>query len=454
MSTTPALAGAGAVQPQADVVRVPSRLRIRGAVIVALSLLVTVIGWCTYRAYAGVVQTIGKDSEPSIVAAENIRSTLGNAHAALVNVFLAGQGADGASAREYRKSLAQANDSLVAAAQNITYGDEERRPILDILNQLSDYQSLVGMALVQGGNVQVLQRADDLMRERIAPAADALAQANFRHLDSAYTEGRSAARRWLAIFVAASLVLLVVLLDTQRYVYASFRRLVNPAMATGSLLFVLAVALFAYKAAHVMSGMLVAKEDAFDSVYALSQAQAIAYAANAQESVFLITPKKEAQDRQTALFRDDVNKLFSANIANISQLPPDLKQLQGRGLLGNELANITFDGEDAAARATLAGWLEYVRIDGQIRALEAAGRHKEAIALCIGTRPGESDWAFDRFVKALLVTTSLNQTQFELAVARAFDDVRWLWVLLIAVLQGPLAGTLVGLQQRLAEFRE
>ncbi|MBN3785750.1 MCP four helix bundle domain-containing protein [Burkholderia sp. Ac-20353] len=454
MSTTQAPAGAGVVLPQADIVRVPGRLRIRGTIIVVLSLLVAVIGWCTYRSYASVVQTIGKDSEPSIVAAENIRSTLGNAHAALVNVFLTGEGADGASAREYRKSLTQANDYLVAAAQNITYGDEERRPILDILNQLSDYQSLVGMALAQGGNVQVLHKADDLMREHIAPAADALAQANFRHLDAAYTDGRSAAHRWLAVFGAASLVLLVVLLDTQRYVYASFRRLVNPAMAAGSLLFVLAVALFAYKAGHVMSGMRTAKEDAFDSVYALSQAQAVAYAANAQESVYLITPQKDAQGRQTALFRDDANKLFSANIANVPQLPPDLKRLQGHGLLGNELANITFDGEDAAAKAALAGWLEYVRIDEQIRALEAAGRHNDAVALCVGTRPGESDWAFDRFVKALLVTMNINQTQFDLAVARAFDDVRWLWILLVAVLLCPLAGALAGLQQRLAEFRE
>jgi hypothetical protein len=141
-------------------------------------------------------------------------------------------------------------------------------------------------------------------------------------------------------------------------------------------------------------------------------------------------------------------------MANVAQLPADLKSLQGQGLLGNELANITFDGEDAAAKATLAGWLDYVRIDRQIRALEAAGRHKEAVALCLGTQPGQSDWAFERFVKALLKTMDINQTQFDLAIGRAFGEVRWLWVLLLPALLCPLLGSLFGLQQRLAEFRE
>lgn len=443
----------GAAQQQASLVRVPRQLRIRQAVIAALSLLVALVGFCTYRSYETVVQTVGRDSEPSIVAAENIRSTLGEAHTAIVNAFLTSEGPNGPSVAAYRQSIARANDHLVAAAQNITYGDEERRPILDVMNHLSDYAQLIGMAQPQGGNIKLLGRADDLMRERIAPAAEALAQANFEHLAAAYTDGRTAAHRWLLVFVAISLLLLAVLVDTQRYVYLSFKRLINPAMAAGSLLFVLAVAMFVFKAACMMSDMRVAKEDAFDSVYALSQAQAIAYSANAQESVFLLEQDKDAQSRQTALFHAAANKLFSADIADVAEMPADLKRLQGRGLLGNELANITFDGENAAAKATLAGWLDYVRIDAQIRALEAIGRHKEAVALCLGTRSGESDWAFSRFTRALLATMNINQTQFNRAVERAFAEARWLWMLLLPVLLGPLVGSLLGLQQRLAEFR-
>ena len=454
MSSTHLPADFSGASQHARRVSVPGQLRIRQAVIAALSLLVALVGFGTYRSYATVVQTIGKDSEPSIVAAENVRSTLGDAHTSIINVFLTGEGPDGPGVSEYRKSIAQANDHLVAAAQNITYGDEERRPILDIMNHLSEYQRLIGLAQAQGGNVKVLGQADDLMRERIAPAAEALAQANFEHLDTAFTDGRMTAHRWLYAFIALSLLLLAVLLDTQRYVYLSFRRLINPAIAAGSLLLMLAVGMFAVQASNVMSSMRVAKEDAFDSVYALSQAQAVAYSANAQESVYLLTQDKDEQARQTALFKDSAHRLFSVDMADVAQLPADLKSLQGQGLLGNELANITFDGEDAAAKATLAGWLDYVRIDRQIRALEVQGRHKDALALCLGTQPGESDWAFARFVKALLTTMNINQIQFDLAIERAFGEVRWLWILLLPALLCPLLGSLFGLQQRLAEFRE
>ena len=138
MSSTHLPADFSGASQQASRVNVPAQLRIRQAVIAALSLLVALVGFCAYRSYATVVQTIGKDSEPSIVAAENIRSTLSDAHTSIINVFLTGEGPDGPGATEYRKSMAQANDHLVAAAQNITYGDEERRPILDIMDHLSE----------------------------------------------------------------------------------------------------------------------------------------------------------------------------------------------------------------------------------------------------------------------------------------------------------------------------
>ena len=73
MSSTHLPADFSGASQQASHVNVPAQLRIRQAVIAALSLLVALVGFCTYRSYATVVQTIGKDSEPSIVAAEDIR---------------------------------------------------------------------------------------------------------------------------------------------------------------------------------------------------------------------------------------------------------------------------------------------------------------------------------------------------------------------------------------------
>jgi hypothetical protein len=122
-------------------------------------------------------------------------------------------------------------------------------------------------------------------------------------------------------------------------------------------------------------------------------------------------------------------------------------------MLADELANITYEGEEALARATLKGWLEYIRIDGQIRMLEASGRHDEAVALCIGTQPNQSDWAFARFMKDLQATLTLNEDHFALSIDKAFKGLDWLWLLLLPVFLGPVLGSGFGLRKRLVEFR-
>jgi hypothetical protein len=89
-----------------------------------------------------------------------------------------------------------------------------------------------------------------------------------------------------------------------------------------------------------------------------------------------------------------------------------------RGFLWDELANITFPGEADAAIRTIRAFESYHAIDGRIRALEQAGKHADAIELCIGTRPDESNAAFDKFDAALLDTLSINKKAFDAVVAK------------------------------------
>ena len=454
---------------------VPRQLWLRQAIIVGLILLVALAGLRTYWAYANVVQTIGRDSVPSIVAAEKIRTQLADAHTAIVNVFLTKeQDEAGPSHDAYRKSMASADESLVAATQNITYGDDERLPILTALNKLAQYQRLIGMAdearanesqhelphdspqggAADGRDVALLARADALMREQILPAVVALDRANFTHVDAAFTEGRHTARQWLTGFIALAIVLGVAMLETQLKLFASFRRILNLPMAAGMVLFGVALIVFGAHAAAILSEIRLAKEDAFDSIHALSKAKAMAYSANAQESVYLLLRDKAAKTRQTDLFNEAAGQIFSGTVEDGKHLPADWKTLKGQGLLGDELANITFYGEDQAASDTLGGWLQYVQIDRRIRALEESGKHDAAVALCVGTQPMQSDWAFGNFMKSLDATLEINQRQFDAAIERAFHDASWLWMLLIVVLLAPIAGTVIGLQMRLAEFRD
>jgi hypothetical protein len=226
MSTTQAL-HVNAFRAQVNTfARVPSTLRTLQSGIVVLCLLVAAIGFFTWHAFHSIVQTIGYESEPSIVAAENIRGTLSDAHTDFLRAFVS-EGTNGKSISDYRAAIELANDYLVAASQNIAYGDAERQPILRALDNLSLYQTLEGSALADGGNIYDIRAADDVIREHIIPAVDDLAAVNFAHLDNAYSGGRAAARIWLMAFCAASIALVLLLLYTQRYLLATFRRVIT-----------------------------------------------------------------------------------------------------------------------------------------------------------------------------------------------------------------------------------
>ena len=64
------------------------------------------------------------------------------------------------------------------------------------------------------------------------------------------------------------------------------------------------------------------------------------------------------------------------------------------GYLAAELNNITFPNRLVAAKETLQKFLDYLKIDQQIRDLKD---EQEAVELCFGTKPGQSNWAFKRF---------------------------------------------------------
>lgn len=444
---TPASAAAAAAD------NVPRQLWLRQVLIGVLTLVVTWAGFYAYRTHAQIVQTIGKDAVPSIVAAEKIRTSLADAHTQIINVFLTDAAPGSSAVQAYGKAMDRARDYLVSASQNITYGDEERLPILAVLQQLAQYERLIGLAQANKGYGDALGRADAVMRERILPAAAALDQANFAHLDAAFTEGRQQARLALYAFLGLAGLLVLALLETQVKLRITFRRVLNPAIAAGLLLMLVGVLVFANRAQHLMLDIRSAKEDAFDSVHALSQAQALAYAANAHESMYLLMHGRTMQAAQAELFQGVAQKMFLPGLADSGRMPTDLQSLKGKGLLADELANITFDGEEALARATLKGWQEYIRVDAQIRNLEGAGRHDEAVALCLGTQPGQSDWAFANFMKDLAATLKLNEDHFEQSIDEALRSLRLLWLLLLPVFFGPILGTAVGLRQRLAEFR-
>ena len=432
----------------------PGVLRLRQALIALCALLLAVAAFSGYGFLSLVAQTIGRDAVPSIVAAEQIRTTLGYAHTEAANAFLAGEGKDGPSMRAYATAMGEAHDSLLTAAQNITYGDEERKPILTLMTLLSEYERLVGASLESGRYGAAFASADQLMRTRILPAASALDQANFSHLDLAYQRFGQEARLRQFLVIGLAVLLGAVMLETQLHLYRQYRRVMNPAMLAGSVVLLGLLIGYATLSSSVMASIRAAKEDAFDSVHALTRARSVAYDANALETLYLLeSTHADKQVGLTAQFHAAAEAIWHGTVDAGGNLPADLSRLKGQGMLGDELANITFEGEADAATRTLNGWRAYVAIDERIRKLEADGHHAEAIALCLGTHQGESDWAFAQFNDALGATLKINQAAFEQSSARAMSAVESLRYMAVAMLFIPLLAGMLGLRKRIAEFR-
>src|SRR5262249_53825154 len=123
------------------------------------------------------------------------------------------------------------------------------------------------------------------------------------------------------------------------------------------------------------------------------------------------------------------------------------------GLFSDELRNVTFAGERDAAVTEFVAYGRFQAIDRQIRSLEQAGKHQDAVALCTGYEEGQSNWAFVRFDSALGKTLDINQTAFDRAIDAGFDAMR------PYTLAGPLVALTIavlvwlGLRPRMNEYR-
>jgi|SRR5579883_670828 len=394
------------------------------------------------------VQTIGKDSVPSIVAAEDIRVLLARANVHAIQAT-AGPPADAQEAwRLHDLDMAAAADRLVTAAQNITYGDDERVPILKILDGMNVYAREVGVARAESG-VRArahLRDATRILRGDVLTQAEALDHANFAHLDSEYARAQSSASGGL---VGAGLALIVTFAAAQIWLARRFRRVLSLPIAIGML-----VILGVFMQELLLLGrsrelMKVAKADAFDSIHALSRARATAFDAASDEAFYLLDGA--AEDEQAFEQRCSALAYGSLDDATLRSIA-----CGGRGglsgYIADELANITFEGEREQALAMARSW-RAVTVAHQ-EACEVV-RHGKAPVVAIRCGPASTlGSAFEEFDGALVATLKTNQSAFDRAVGDAVTE--------LDGLPGPLAFASVllallswlGVRARLREYAE
>ncbi len=423
---------------------------------IVLVLLTSFIFWLmvssTISYTNSIIKTIGKDSVPSIVAAQEIFASLADMNASATNEFL--QSGDKAKAAhlQYEQNRQLVADRLVTAAQNITYGDAERIPIRTLVDKLQLYNGLVEVARSKGivDGVAQMQVASNFMHKEILPAVEALNQANFNYLNKTYAQTR---RDFNFMQIRLYLIggfFLALLVAIQFFLVLRMKRLVNIPLAIASIVLVVFVGWMSSLLETEFQYIKLAKQDAFDSINALWKARATAYDANSDESLYLLVPTSR-QEYEFA-FKKKTSLLVDVPVTEQLISNASYNKVQFKGYLGNELRNITFAGEKEVALEALKYYGKYLDIDTKIREFELSGQHQEAINLCLGVAEGESNWAFDKFNAALGKTIDINKKAFDDAINNAFEALNMPTYLGVFIAIFMVVMAWLGLQPRIREY--
>jgi hypothetical protein len=306
------------------------------------------------------------------------------------------------------------------------------------------------------------QQATDLMQASVLPAAAELTGSNASSLDSTYRHNQSAAQDGRVLVLLLGLVVVGALAGLQVYLTRHCKRMINPALVLATLLAGGLAVAGAVQLGAQAGHLTVAKQDAFDSIIALTQARAVSYDANADESRWLVDPGRAAQYQASFLAKSqqlanvgDVG-IFgydAALAADISGYDADHADVRFGGYLGTEFRNITFPGERAAATSALLAYQGYERDDRRLRAM-AKTNLDQAIAFDIGTGQDQSNGAFNAWDTALGSVITINEDAFTAAI-KAGDSTGGGWTGPIpAGAVAVIAGLAVlGTWRRLTEYR-
>jgi hypothetical protein len=258
----------------------------------------------------------------------------------------------------------------------------------------------------------------------------------------------------------AGLVLLATLVAIQLFLSHRTRRTFNLPLIGATLVTLVLVVQVAGTLGASGEHLRGAKQDAYDSVYALTSARTTSYDGNADESLWLLAqddPRYETSFMAKA--RQISDPLLTDPAVQASQQALDRHQpVPFKGYLANELNNITFPGEREAALSAASYWSKYVALDSQIRGLERSGDHAGAVALDVGTDEGQSNWAFDSYDRFIAQLIDINQWEFDRSIQQIFSDLGGTTSIgadtllpILALLMAVLVW--VGLQPRIAEYR-
>lgn len=442
------------------------------------------------------ISTVGGTDAPSVRATNDFLFKLQDMDAQLVNVLLVNGDTSvhvprSKSEALYDQDRKDANADLEAATVALAGNTAALSQLHDVTDDFGKYQAQAartlqdderdGGAAAGGAPASVL--ADYTGDNGILfgdgtgglmAAAKNLEQSSKGAIDSSAGSATDSLTTVAVGFAIFGVLLLAGLAGLQVLLVRRFRRVLNPALAAATVVALIFTIGGVSGALGASDDFHTAKSDAFDSVLALGEANAVSAEINSDESRWLLVrdslPSEREQFEQSflrgensiadvsldggsiPLYADSLQKESAArNADNIAET-----EMTSRSSFGQEFHNITFPDEAETALAAFAAYNTYIQDDQKLRNMPLDSQAGLKAAIDFDTdaaSPGSSDQAFTAYSKALGDVTALNEAQFESAMPAAQNGIgTWVWLpyLLMALLVG-LA--VLGLRPRLTEYR-
>jgi hypothetical protein len=400
------------------------------------------------------VRTVGRDATGGITAAQDIKLNLSELDAVVAEDLLraVAPGPNGFP-DDYNAKRSELEATLVQAASKAQSGAAFSQPLANIHYAVAHYHALVKDSFAAIGRHDAKQasalydQAHLVMDGTLLPQADGFDKANTYVLNNTYDQHKTDSRVSRQVIVVAWIALLAFVGALQLLLTLKFRRLVNVGLAAGTLL-VAVSGIYAVTKLHSSSrDLTVAREHAFDSVHELARARATVVSARQAEADLLLDPANTTAAQ--ADFNAQANKVFrlaggaqQEAVARSGSVPDDA----GGYLATVVAAHVSTEGDEAATQAlTLFG--RYLRANVDLRALVASGDLAGARATF------QSRQAFAPLTEALDKTQTIDQQVFDRNAKAAADVTRHVDPFTAVAAGAVVALTILGLYQRLGEYR-
>ena len=374
------------------------------------------------------------ETEPLLVQAVTLYSSLSEANATATTTFLTGGLEPPQRRAQYLDDLRRATGSLTTLTRELGNSSDTHAAVRTITNQLPVYTGLVESA--RANNLQgfpvgaaYLRQASARLTGTILPAANQLYAIEARRLGDDYRSATSTTP--LVVLGIAVAVLLSILVGAQIYVARISRRILNVWMLLATLVMV-AISVWAILGlAGERNALIRAQRNGSDSVEVLTASRVLVSRAQGDQSLTLVNRGA-----------DDADPIDFAVV--MRALSPN------GGLLGEAVALAGRTGTSDSAKPLVAEFAAYRGRAARIATLEKAGRIGDAIHLASS---GTSSSLVTRMNADLERQTTLAQRRFMAAAADANSSLSGLSLAIPALIALSATLALIGLRQRMREYR-